>query len=97
LFGFGYALRIRAYGSGFGHRFVFGYALRIRAWVWLRVYGSASGVCLDVGKSIANSGIRDGFGIVQPSGKSGEKRKHCKVSVKELEAGGSSESVCFFC
>jgi len=37
-------------------------------------------------ESIANAGIRDSFGIVQLSGKTGEKRKHCKVSRKELEA-----------
>jgi len=43
---------------------------------------------LDVRESIANAGIGDSFGIVQLSGKLGEKRKHCKVSVKEPEPGG---------
>ena len=37
-------------------------------------------------ESIANAGMRDGFGIVQLAGKPGEKRKYCKVSRKELEA-----------
>jgi len=32
----------------------------------------------------------DSFGIVELSGKLGEKRKYSKVSVKELEAGGCS-------
>ena len=43
-----------------------------------------------VRESIANAGMRDSFGIVQLSGKPGEKpgekRKHCKAWVKELEA-----------
>jgi len=42
--------------------------------------------CLDVREKIANTGMQDSFGIVQPSGKPGEKRKHCKVSWKGLEA-----------
>jgi len=41
------------------------------------------GVCLDVRESIANAGMRDSFGIMQLSGKPGEK---WKVSRKELEA-----------
>ena len=41
-----------------------------------------------------NAGMRDSFGIVQLLGKPGGKRKHCKASVKELEARGW-ESVCF--
>jgi len=57
---------------------------------WLGVYVSGSGVCWDVRESIANAGMHDSFRIVQLSGKPGEKRKHCKVGVKELEAGGSS-------
>jgi len=59
-------------------RFGFGYT------VWLRAS------FLDV-REIANAGMRDSFGIVQLSGKPGEERKHCKVSVKELEAEGCSE------
>jgi len=50
----------------------------------------ASALVWRVWESIANAGMRDSFGIVQLSGKPGEKRKHCKVSVKNLEAGGSS-------
>ena len=50
--------------------------------LWLRVYGSAS----DVRESITNAGMRYSFGIVQLSGNPGEKREHCKVSRKELEA-----------
>ena len=93
LFDFGNALRIRVYGSGFEHRFVFRYALRIRAWVFgfgdlnrLRAYSSALGVCLDVRQRIVNGGTRDSFGIIQLSGKPGEKRKYCKVSRKQLES-----------
>jgi len=42
---------------------------------------------LSVQESIVNAEIHDGFGIVQLSGeKLGEKQKHCKASVKELEA-----------
>ena len=37
-------------------------------------------------ESIANAGIGDSFGIVQLSGKPGEKRKYYKISRKELEA-----------
>jgi len=55
-------------------RFGFGYTVRI----W--VFG------LYVRESIANAGIRDSFGIVQLSGKPGEKRKYCEISRKELEA-----------
>jgi len=82
VFGFRYALRNRTYGSGFGHRFAIGYALRIRTWVCLRRLGLASGVCLDVREFIANAGMRNSFGIVQLSGKMGEKQKLCKVSWK---------------
>jgi len=73
----------------------FGYVLRIRAWVCLRKlalasgeYGSASGVLFGRSGSIANAGMRDIFGIVELSGKQGEKRKYCKVRREELEAGG---------
>jgi len=50
--------------------------------------------CLNVSESIANAGMRNGFGIMQLLGKPGEKRKHCKVSVKGLGAR-RQESVCF--
>jgi len=50
--------------------------------------------CLDIRESIANAGMHDSFGIVQLSGKPGEKRKYRKVSRKELEAP-RRESVCF--
>jgi len=59
-------------------RFDFGYMVRL----W------APG--LYVRESIANTGMRDSFGIVQLSGKAGEKpgekRKHCKARVRGLEA-----------
>jgi len=45
-----------------------------------------SGIGLYVRESIASAGMRDSFGIVQLSGKPGEKRKYCKISRKELEA-----------
>ena len=54
--------------------------------------------CLYVRESIANSGMRDCFGIMQISGKPGEKpgdkRKYCKARVRELEAR-RWDSVCF--
>ena len=53
--------------------------------LWLRVYGSASGVGLDLRESIANAGMCDSFRIVQLSGKLGGEWKYCKVSRKELE------------
>jgi len=42
-------------------------------------------LCSYVRESIANAGMRDSLGIVQLSGKLGEKRKHCKVGWKWLE------------
>jgi len=48
----------------------FGYALRIRV-IWLRLW--AFGLYCTLGKAIANAGVRDSFGIAQPSGKPGEK------------------------
>jgi len=68
-------------------RFGFGYT------VWLRAFG------LYVRESIANAGMRDSFGIMQLSGKPGEKpgekRKHCKTSVRGLETGGGKVFVFF--
>ena len=64
MFGFGNALGIRAYGSGFGHRLAIGSALRLRAWVYLRrlalaygirssfAYGLASGITFGLGHSL---------------------------------------------
>jgi len=50
--------------------------------IWLRLWAFG----LYVRESIANAGMRDRFGIVQLSGKPGEKpgekRKHCKASVR---------------
>jgi len=63
-------------------RFGFGYTVRLWA------FG------LYVRESIANAGMRDNFGIVQLSGKPGEKRGYCKISRKELEAR-RSESIGF--
>ena len=88
--GLGNALRMQAYGSGFGHRFVFGDTLRIQAWVWLAGFlfwlwadVLASGIFVE---SNANAGMRDSFGIGQLSAKPGEKQKYYEVSQKELEA-----------
>jgi len=78
---------------------VFGCALRIRAWVCLRRLALASGIRFGFrrsvwprtfGKALRMQECDNCFGIVQLSGKLGEKRKYCKVSVKELEAGGCS-------
>ena len=70
------------------HLFDFGNAL-------IRTYVLASGVFVE---SISHAEMRDSFGIVQLSGKpgedTGEKRKHCKASVRELEAR-RWESFCF--
>ena len=49
VYGFGYALGIRAYGSGIGHRLVFRDVLRIQAWVCLRRLALASGIRLGFG------------------------------------------------
>jgi len=58
-------------------------------------YGSASGVFVcTFGKTLRMQECAIVFGIVQLSGKLGEKWKYWKVSVKELEAGGS-RGVCF--
>ena len=68
--------------------------------MWLRICAEDPGIWprlwaigLYVRESIANAGMRDSFGIVQFSGKPGEKpgeqRKHCEASVR----GG--KSVCF--
>jgi len=59
-------------------RFGFGYT------VWLCAFG------LYVLERIADAGIHDSFGIVQLSGKSGEKLKYCKRP-RSPEVG----SVCF--
>jgi len=77
--------------------FVSGDSLWLRVWfgfghlVWLQASGLASGVFVE---SIVNAGLSNSFGIVQLSGKPGEKRKYCKVSRKELEAR-RRESICF--
>jgi len=72
--------------------FDFGNALRIREYV------SASGVFVE---SISHAEMRDSFGIVQLSGKPGEKpgekRKHGKASVSELEARRQWESLFSLC
>jgi len=81
---------IEAYGHGFLREFVIGDLLG------LRVYFSAAGVCLDVRESIGNTGRSDIFGIVQLSGKPGEKLNYWKIGWKELEAQ-RREGICFFC
>jgi len=54
--GFGYALRIRAYSSGIGHRFVFGDVLRVQAWVCLRRLALASGMRSGFGRLVCTFG-----------------------------------------
>jgi len=54
----------------------FGFGHTVRLWA----FG------LYVRESTANAGMRDSFGIVQLSGESGEKWKHGKASVRDLEA-----------
>jgi len=66
--------------------FDFGNALRIRAYV------SASGMFVE---GISNAGMRDSYGIMQLSGKPGEKRKHSKASMRELEARQQWKSLFF--
>ena len=51
--------------------------------IWLRLWAFG----LYVQDSIANVGMRDGFGIVKLSGeKPGEKQKHHQANVREQEA-----------
>jgi len=99
--GFGYALRIRAYGSSIGHRFVFGYVLGIQAWVWLRRLALASGMRFGFARLVCTFGkvLRmQKCTIISGScnffRKQGEKWKYCKISRKELGAR-RWESVCF--
>jgi len=70
------------------HLFDFGNALRIRA------YDSASGALVE---SISHAEMRDSFGIVQLSGKPGEKPKHSKPSVRELGARRQWDNLFSFC
>jgi len=69
-----------ASGMGLSSETRFGFRYTVRVWA----------SSLHVRGSIANAGMRDNFGIVQLSGKPGErpgeKRKHYEASVKELEA-----------
>jgi len=77
LFSFGYALRIRAYGSGFGQglasgtRFGFRYAVRLREFVW--TFGEALGMreCAIVLESCSFRESREKSGsTVRSAGKS---------------------------
>ena len=56
---------------------------------------------LYVRESVANAGMRDSFGIMQLSGKPGEKpgekRKHFKASMRELEAWRQWDGLFSFC
>jgi len=108
--GFGNALRVRAYGSGFGHRFAIGCALRIGTWVCLRRLALASHavslpafalasdlrfgfgrLCLYVRESIAKTGMRDSFGILQLLGKSQEKSESIVgLAKKSWKPGGGN-------
>jgi len=64
----------------------------------IRAYVSALGVFVE---SISNLGMRDSFGIVQLSGKRGEKpgekRKHGRAGVRETEPRQEWESLSSFC
>jgi len=62
----------------------FGFGYKVRLWA----FG------LYIRETIANAGMCDSFGVVQLSGKPGEKRKYCKISRKEPKAR-RWESVCF--
>jgi len=70
--------------------------------MWLRICAEDPGIWprlwaigLYVRESIANAGMRDSSGIVQLSGKPGEKRKYYKASVRGLEARRLEK--CLFC
>jgi len=78
----GDSLWLRALALALGTRFGFGHTVRL----WASY--------LDVQESIANAGMRYSCGIVQLSGKPGEKQKHCKVSVKK--AGSPEAGRCLF-
>ena len=71
--------------------------------MWLRICAEDPGIGLRlwafdlyVRESIANAGMRNSFGIVQLSGKPGERRKHCKTSVGGLEARRQWDSLFSF-
>jgi len=49
-------MRIRAYASSIGNRFVFGDALRIQAWVCLRKLALASGIWFSIGRLVCTCG-----------------------------------------
>jgi len=76
--GFGYALRIRAYGSGIGHRFVFGDVLRIQAWVCLWRLALASG-------------IRFGFGRLACTFGKALRMRECAIALGSCSFGESRE------
>jgi len=57
-------------------------------------YVPASGVFVE---SISNAKIRDSFWSMLLGEKPGEKWKHSKASVRELEARPQWESLCCFC
>jgi len=63
--------------------------------IWLRLWVFG----LHVRESIANAGMRDSFGIVQLSGKPGEKlgekRKYCRATVRG--AGSPEVGIVFVC
>jgi len=59
-----------------------------------RTYVAASGVFVE---SISHAEMDDSFGVMQHWGKPGEKRKHGKASVRELEARQRWDSLIYFC
>jgi len=68
-----------------------GGVLRIQAWVCLRRLALASGIrfgfgrwVCTLGKALLIQGCAIVSGIVQLSGKQGEKLKYCKINRKEL-------------
>ena len=78
--------------------------MRIQAWVCLRRLALASAIqfgfgcfSLCVQERIANAGMCDSLGIVQLSGRPGEKRNYYKVSRRELEARRQWDSLFSFC
>jgi len=92
LCGFGYEMRIQAYGSGFRPGFVSEDSL------WVRAFALASGIRFGFqgfvwtfGKALRMQECAIVWGLCslqESQEKSGSARNHCKVSVKESVPGG---------